>query len=161
MNLKYTKQNIISLENPRRTKAQEPEAQGLESFPSVVLALFHLLSLPHTSTHRSLKAHSLPLPQVGLLCVVCCCLVMSDSLHPRELQPSRLFCLWGFSRHEYWSGLPCSPPGDFPNLGIKPSSPALQVDSLPSKPPGIMQLVLIPSKNLEGIEFMSRARLSD
>ena len=33
-------------------------------------------------------------------------------------------------------------------------SPALQVDSLPSKPPEIMQLLLIPSKNLEGIEFI-------
>ena len=45
-------------------------------------------------------------------------------------------CPWGFSRQEYWSGLPCPPPGDLPNLGIKPRSPALQVDSLPSEPPG-------------------------
>ena len=40
----------------------------------------------------------------------------------------------GFSRQEYWSGLPCSPPGDLPNPGIKPASPTLlhqQVDSLP------------------------------
>ena len=40
----------------------------------------------------------------------------------------------GFSREEYWSGLPCPPPGDLSNLGIKPTSlksPALQVDSLP------------------------------
>ena len=37
----------------------------------------------------------------------------------------------GCSRQEYWSGLPCSPPGDPPNLGIKPTSAALQVDSLP------------------------------
>ena len=40
----------------------------------------------------------------------------------------------GFSRQEYWSGLPCLPPGDLPNPGIKPESlmsPALQVDSLP------------------------------
>ena len=32
----------------------------------------------------------------------------------------------------YWSGLPCSPPGHLPNSGIKPRSPALQEDSLPS-----------------------------
>ena len=34
----------------------------------------------------------------------------------------------GFSRHEYWSGLPCSPPGDLPDTGIEPvslTSPAL------------------------------------
>jgi len=42
----------------------------------------------------------------------------------------------GFSRQEYWSGLPCPPPGDLPNPGIKPRSLALQVESLPSEPPG-------------------------
>ena len=41
-----------------------------------------------------------------------------------------------FSRQEYWSGLPFPPPGDLPNPGIKPRSPALQADSLPSEPPG-------------------------
>ena len=40
----------------------------------------------------------------------------------------------GFSRQEYWSGLPSPPPGDFPNQGFEPTSPvapALQADSLP------------------------------
>ena len=41
----------------------------------------------------------------------------------------------GFSRQEYWSGLPFPPPGDLPDLGIKPGSPALQADALPSEPP--------------------------
>ena len=36
----------------------------------------------------------------------------------------------GFSRQEYQSGLPFPSPGDLPNLGIKPGSPALQVGSL-------------------------------
>ena len=40
-----------------------------------------------------------------------------------------------FSRQEYWSGLPCPPLGDLPNPGIKPRSPSLKVDSLPSEPP--------------------------
>ena len=35
-----------------------------------------------------------------------------------------------FSRKEYWSGLPFSSPGDLPNPGIEPRSPALQADSL-------------------------------
>ena len=35
-----------------------------------------------------------------------------------------------FSRQEYWSGLPFPSPGDLPDPGIKPASPALQVDSL-------------------------------
>ena len=42
----------------------------------------------------------------------------------------------GFSRQEYWSGLPCPSPGDLPDPGIKPRSPALQVDSLLFEPPG-------------------------
>ena len=42
----------------------------------------------------------------------------------------------GFSRQEYWSGLPCPPPGDLPNPGTEPGSPALQADSLLSEPLG-------------------------
>ena len=42
----------------------------------------------------------------------------------------------GFSRQEYWSGLPFPPPGNLPNPGIKPESPALQADSLLLVPPG-------------------------
>ena len=42
----------------------------------------------------------------------------------------------GFSRQEYWSGLPRPPPGDLPNPGTEPRSPAMQADSLPSEPPG-------------------------
>ena len=45
----------------------------------------------------------------------------------------------GFSRQEYWSGLPCPSPGDLPEPGIEPGSPALQADALPSEPPGIHQ----------------------
>ena len=39
----------------------------------------------------------------------------------------------GFSRQEYWSGLPFPSPEDLPNPGIKPGSPTLQADSLPSE----------------------------
>ena len=42
----------------------------------------------------------------------------------------------GFSRQEYWSGLPLSFPGDLPDTGIELRSPALQANSLPSEPPG-------------------------
>ena len=41
-----------------------------------------------------------------------------------------------FSRQEYWSGKPFPSPGDLPEPGIKPGSPALQADSLLSEPPG-------------------------
>ena len=42
----------------------------------------------------------------------------------------------GFSRQEYWSGLPFPSPGDLPNPEIEPGSPALQADALSSEPPG-------------------------
>ena len=42
----------------------------------------------------------------------------------------------GFSRQEYWSGLPFPSPGDLPDPGIKPGSPAFQADALTSEPPG-------------------------
>ena len=40
-----------------------------------------------------------------------------------------------FSRQESWSGFPCPSPGELPNPGIEPGSPASQADSLPSEPP--------------------------
>ena len=40
-----------------------------------------------------------------------------------------------FSRQEYWIWLPFPSPGDLPDPGIEPTSPALQADSLPSDPP--------------------------
>ena len=63
--------------------------------------------------------------------VLCCAQssVMTDSLRPHGLQPTRLLCPRGFSRQEYWSGLPCPPPGD----RMEPRSPTLQVDSLPAE----------------------------
>ena len=42
----------------------------------------------------------------------------------------------GFSRQEYWSGLPFPSPGDLLDPGIEPRSPALQADALTSEPPG-------------------------
>ena len=44
----------------------------------------------------------------------------------------------GFSRHEYWSGLPFPSPGDLPDPGIEPRSPSLEADALTSEPPGKM-----------------------
>ena len=42
----------------------------------------------------------------------------------------------GFSRQEYWSGVPLPSPGDLPNPGIEPGPPALQADSLPAESQG-------------------------
>ena len=50
----------------------------------------------------------------------------------------------GFSRQEYWSELPFPPPGDVPEPGTKPRSPALQSDSLQCKPPGKLSQKISP-----------------
>ena len=58
------------------------------------------------------------------------------TLWSHGLQQARILCPWGFSRLEYWSGLPCSPLGDLLKPGLEPRSPELQADSLPTEPPG-------------------------
>ena len=87
---------------------------------------------------------------------------MSDSLQPYEpvklLSHVRLLAtLWtvphqaplsvGFSRQEYWSGLPCLPPWDFSNPGIEPMCSALQAYSLPSESPGKPLILTKQPKN--------------
>ena len=66
-----------------------------------------------------------------------------------------LLCPWGFSRQEYWSGLPCPPPRDLSNPSIKSRSPALQADSLLSEPQGSIEC---PRENCF---FFSDSRKSD
>ena len=61
---------------------------------------------------------------------------MSDSLQPSMDLAHQAPLSMGFSKQEYWSGLPCPPPGDLPNPGIRSGSPALEADALPSEPPG-------------------------
>ena len=52
----------------------------------------------------------------------------------------------GFSRQEYWTGLPFASPGHLPDPGFKPRSAALQVDALLSEPPGKPLLALMPGQ---------------
>ena len=59
--------------------------------------------------------------------------VMSDSFVSSWTIANQAPLSMGFSRQEYWSGLPFPTPGDLPNPGIEPRSPALQADSLPSE----------------------------
>ena len=67
---------------------------------------------------------------------VCVCVnhsVMFDSLQPHELALQAHLSM-GFSRQEYWSGLPFPSPKNLSDPGIEPGSPALQADSLLSEP---------------------------
>ena len=72
-----------------------------------------------------------------------------------------------FSRQEYWSGLPCPPPGDLPDPGIESRSPGLQADSLSSEPPGQEEKGVTEDEmvgwrhQLNGYEFAQTLRESE
>ena len=61
------------------------------------------------------------------------CPTLWDPMDPVDLQA---LLSVGFSRQEYWSGLPFPSPGDLPHSGIEPRFPVLQANSLLSDPPG-------------------------
>ena len=74
------------------------------------------------------------------MCVCVCVCAKSLQLCPTFCDPwtaaHQVPLSMGFSRQEYWSGLPFPSPGDLPHPGIKPGSPALEADALTSEPPG-------------------------
>ena len=86
--------------------------------------------------------------QSNYVCVYMCALrhsLVSDSATPCT-GVSQASLSMEFSQQEYWSVLPLPSAGDRPNPGIKPMSPALQTDSLPSEPPGKPQSNYTPIK---------------
>ena len=103
-----------------------------------LLSLPHLSKSPSVFSNATVTSHRKPWSTwYGYIYIyVLSHLVVSDSLQPQWLLPARLLCPWGVSKQEYWTGLSCPPPGDLPNPGLKPRSPSLQMDSLPSEPPG-------------------------
>ena len=86
---------------------------------------------PGSPMSPALQAGSLPLASPGKSKVKA--LVTSDS--PWTIVAHQASLSMGFPREEYWSVLPVPSPGDLPDPGIKPRSPALQADSLLSEPP--------------------------
>ena len=79
------------------------------------------------------------------VCVCVCVCVPSRFGHVQLFEtPWTVACQaplsMGFSRQEYWRGLPCPPPGYLPNPGIKPLSPGLQADSLPMSHQGSLYI---------------------
>ena len=60
--------------------------------------------------------------------------VMSDFCNPMDCSPPDS-SVYGFSRQEYWSGLPFPSLGNLIDPGIEPASPALQMDSFTTEPP--------------------------
>ena len=76
-------------------------------------------------------------PEVVMIGLCCASSVRCVQLFATPwTEACQAYCPRGISRKEYWSGLPCPPPGDLPNPGIKPRSPELKADSLLREPPG-------------------------
>ena len=65
---------------------------------------------------------------VKRVCVCVSCSVVSDSFQPHVARQAPLSV--GFSRQEYWRGLPFPSPGNLPDPGIEPGSPTLEADSM-------------------------------
>ena len=86
----------------------------------------------HVTNIPILKIGEIKLPKM-LLLVAQLCLTLHD---PMDCIACQVPLSMEFSRQEYWSGLPLPSPGDLPNPGIEPGSPALHAYSLPSEPPG-------------------------
>ena len=76
--------------------------------------------------------------KVKMTSVSCCQLFVTPWIVAHQAPPSM-----EFSRQEYWSGLPFPSSRDLPDPGIKPRSPALKADSLPSEPPNYHTVALI------------------
>ena len=94
-------------------------------------------SLPGSSVHCILQARTLEWVKVLAAQLY---LTLCD---PRNCVAHQVALSMEFSRQEYWNGLPFPSPGDLPNPGIEPGSPALQADSLPSEPPKALSTLQI------------------
>ena len=94
---------------------------------SAVCVLTKMVILSHFFCHNIQGIESIPNS---------CCLVAK--LCPTHCDPMdcQAPLSLGFPRQEYWSGLPFPFPGDLPDPGIEPGSPALEADALTSEPPG-------------------------
>ena len=113
---------------------QKPEGQAVG--PLARLQLYVSLG-PFRGTFETpgtFLAHS---PSGGLSACMRVCLLAQlcpTLCNPVDCIAHRASLSMGFSKKEYWSGLPFPSPGDLPDPGIKPGSPALQADSLPPEP---------------------------
>ena len=106
----------------------------------------HAVPLKRLSKAEKKKKGNLSfLPRIAF--VLSCSVVSYSFVIPRTVIHQAPLSM-GFCRPEYWSGLPFPPPGDLPDPGIKPRSLALQVDSLPSEPPGKTKNIGVGSLSL-------------
>ena len=132
----------IPISDPNKSelyKAQSPLSNYLGEYITLAHTLVSKLSgtrLLQPRTPGFVFFHLLQCKELGTACMLSHVRLFGTLWIVTHQDPLSM----GFSRQEYWSGLPCPLPGDLPNPGIKPmslASPSLQVvDSLPTAPPG-------------------------
>ena len=143
-----------STSSPRNLLCSSGHANHSEETSHRSLLEASLQSLP-------LSSHGLPCVPLLSLCESLCCknTHWTVKVKVKSLSRVRLFATpWtvayqappsmGFSRQEYWSGLPFPSPGDLPDPGIEPGSPAFQADALTSEPAGKPHFSVISSQSL-------------
>ena len=117
--------------NPQMTCAVQRDLKPCQWFLSCGLGANYLRQQrKRCNKQRLINCWWNPLGSKWIMCV---CSVMSDSLRPPWTGACQAPLFLGFSRQEYWSGLPFPSPGDLPNSGTELRSPALQADSLPTE----------------------------
>ena len=135
----FKQQNTNYLSDSFKTSAVSEQGESGHPHPlkvvSVTYAALLEASLAISLSPNTAIVHS---PLSWPICLKCESVsrsVMSNSLQPPGPWPTRPF-MEEFFRQEYWSWFPGLSPGDLPNPGIEPRSPALQADSLPFELPG-------------------------
>ena len=118
---------------------------------SVLTNIAHLMSQEFTSMcTRPICINQITFP---LGCICCCCSVAQSRpalCDTMGCSPSGS-CVCGVLQARILGGLPCPSPGDLPDPGIEPVSPALQADSLPSEPPGKPSWMYITTSKVANI----------
>ena len=121
-------------------------------------------SPPGSSVHGIFQARALEWGAIALSVFVCMLSQFSRvQLFVTPWSVARQAPLsMGFSRQEYWSGLPFPSPGDLPDPGIEPRSPASEADALTCEPPGnshvIKRHLLLGRKTMTNIDCILKSR---
>ena len=137
-------QCFLELSSPRDRKSDYPRIIPLRVEPSPLLCVRAeereedpSLSSPGSGLCKGSYGHSTRVGTLEPTGRVCTCTLSHLSCVRLFATPRTVACQaplsMGFSRHEHWSGLPCPPPGDLPDPGIKrvfPLAPALEAGSL-------------------------------
>ena len=133
----------------------------MQSWLHLELAGKHSSSPPLPPGPPILLSIFVNLTLLGTSCKWCVCVshsVVSASLQPHGLVAFQAPLSMGFLRQEYWSGLPFPSPGDLPNPGMEPGSPALQADSLPPETLGkcriLQRIFLTQGSNLHLLHLL-------